>query len=159
MKKITLLSALFLLLLLPAFGQDEAPSPKKAYNVIHADLGILGINLNYERTFKELPKSHFNYRGGFGYVLDFDTNNNFNLIGSIQYITGVKWFHFEAGLGLNYMMRKGWDNDLLEDVFVQQLMPLVMIGLRIEGPGPGPLFRMGVGTEGSIISAGVGWKF
>ncbi|MBN1951269.1 MAG: hypothetical protein JW801_08690 [Bacteroidales bacterium] len=158
MKKLCLLA----LLALPAFncfGQLDTLHPRAAMNVIHVDFGIIGLNANYERTFREFNRSHLNYRAGFGWVVDFIAESNANLIGSVQYIYGVRWIHFEAGLGLNFMVRKAWDSIAEEDYLKPQLMPLVMIGLRIEPPGKGPVFRLGLGTESSVISAGLGWKF
>lgn len=160
MNKIALLSVLFSLIQLPAISQvEEAQSSKTAQNVIHGNFGIVGANINYERTFREFEKSRLNWRAGFGWVVDFDLESNANFIGSVQYITGVKWFHFEAGLGLNLMVGDRYIDDLSESRVRPHVLPLIMVGFRIEPPVRGPVIRLGVGTEGSIMSAGLGWKF
>lgn len=154
MKKTVILILLFILVSRPGIAQNDSPTPKKEQNVIHADFGLIGFNVNYEKTFHKFRRSHLNFRTGLGYVIDFDLYGNVNLIGSVQYIIGNGFLHFETGLGINFMLHEAYGG-AIEPGF----MPLVMVGLRFEPPGPGPVFRVGVGTEGSLMSAGVGLKF
>lgn len=152
---------LFILLLHnPLFGQTDSTSwwYKPGKNVIHADLGFVGYSASYERTIFTFNKSQLNLRAGGGFLLYFD-GFYYNLIGSVQYLVGSKYLHFEAGLGLNYMLEEGSDGQLIDRSADPVLVPLVMVGLRFDLPGKGPVLRMGMGTESSLFSAGIGFKF
>ncbi|MBN1187212.1 MAG: hypothetical protein JXB49_33345 [Bacteroidales bacterium] len=132
-------------------GQEDSLQIEMNPNVIHADFGILGVSISYERTIHQWEKSHLNVRAGIGRVITFTGDEARNIFPSLQLITGNGWFHFEAGLGINIIR-----TDYYKEY---EPLPLAQIELRIEPPGEGFVFRVGIGLENNIINTGFGWKF
>lgn len=161
-KKLSLRSAcpLFISLLMQ-FGStwlsaqersDHETKPLR--NRIGVYLGLLEINLNYERNIIQRPKSYSNIRIGIGSFTDLQFGGKYINASLIQ-LLGKRKSHAEVDLGCKLFLAGTNLNFESPRTF---LIPDIYVGYRYENPENREFFRIGFSFP-SLINVGGGFKF
>jgi hypothetical protein len=129
--------------------EKTTPSEIKYLNSANAYIGLIELNINYERNILQRPHSFSNIKAGYGYWTNLQLEGNC-VDAAFVHVLGRKSAHPEFNLGVKYIIDKtGKEN---------ALVPLLYAGFRFDKPDGRLLFRMGL-TFPSIFNLGVGYKF
>lgn len=158
MKKIitgTLITLLTLFLSFNIDAQDvDNPSLKLLRNSINTYVGLIELNINYERNLKQRPKSHTNLRMGFGKAMFFTAGIGSYVNPSLVHIFGKGNSHLELDLGFKYMVTNSIENPNFSESFISDFFA----GYRYEKPYGSFIFRAG-NNYPTLINIGIGSKF
>lgn len=145
-----LIASLILFSALDLMAQEKDNPPALKYrNSINSYVGLIELNLNYERNIIQRPKSYTNLRAGYGYWTNLQLEGNC-LEAAFVHVLGRKNSHPEFNLGIKYIIDKaGKENAVL---------PVIYAGYRFENPEGRFIFRFGL-THPSIFNLGIGYKF
>lgn len=129
--------------------EKTAPAELKYLNSINSHIGLIELNINYERNIMQRPHSYSNVRAGYGYWTNLQLEGKC-VDAAFVHVLGRKTSHPEFNLGIKYIIDKaGKDNTLL---------PLLYAGYRYENPEGRFIFRIGIAFP-SIFNLGIGYKF
>jgi len=129
--------------------EKTSPIELKYKNSINAYIGLIELNINYERNILQRPHSYSNIRAGYGYWTNLQLEGKC-LETAFVHVLGRKTSHPEFNLGIKYIIdNAGKDNAVL---------PLLYAGYRLENPEGRFIFRMGIAFP-SIFNLGIGYKF
>lgn len=121
----------------------------KYLNSFNSYVGLIELNINYERNFRQRPHSYSNARFGIGYWTNLQLEGNC-VDAALVHVLGRENSHPEFNLGIKYIV----DNAGKENAVV----PLLYAGYRYENPQGRFIFRMGLAYP-SIFNFGFGLKF
>lgn len=124
-------------------------------NSVQTSIGLIDLNISYERLLLKRSHSLTGLRGGLGYMGTYYWDEGIYLNFQIVHLIGRQSSHLELDAGLKAMTPVG------KSVFQQPnhpLFPDVYAGYRYEKPGGKFLFRAGVSNT-TLINVGVGYKF
>lgn len=126
-----------------------SPIEMKYRNSINSYIGLIELNINYERNIMQRAHSYTNARAGYGYWTNLQLEGNC-VEAAFVHVLGRKSSHPEFNLGIKYIIDKaGKENTVL---------PLLYAGYRYEDPEGRIIFRMGLAFP-SIFNLGIGYKF
>ena len=118
------------------------------FNSLGFYVGLIELNINYERTIMQRPKSHSNLRAGAGYWTNLQLEGNY-INAAFVHLSGKNNSHLELNLGVKYLFAKDRkDNTFLPDIFA---------GYRFEKPDGRIFFRAGIAFP-ALFSVGMGVK-
>lgn len=145
-------TALIVALLLVATlvkSQDSQLRPTRVYGTLGTAFVYTNITGNIEQQINYNPDKFFNsmsLRIGGGYWSSWG-NESYNILGTINWLSGKNKHHMEMGVGLAYSPE-------YDDSF--GFLPAAQIGYRYQKPGGLLLFRAGVGSPEAIyVSLGI----
>lgn len=135
-----------------AQNSDKLKSEKS--NVIGFYVGIVEVNLHYERSIFQRSNSSGKLRIGTGYAgfLNAGEGNYFNA--AFVQLFGAQNSHVELDAGVKYLLT----NSIQDPTFSDQFIPDIFAGYRFEKPTGGIIFRAGLNYP-TLINVGVGYKF
>ena len=171
MKNILLLSVVILTCSLVSAQTNEkvatAPNRQNLYsannsaeqntvlrNYLAAYVGIFELNVNYERTIFDLPRSYINLRLGLGTWVDqptSDADGGPYINPCFVLVTGQKSSHFEFDFGLIAFFKN------TPEIFVEYPFSF-SLGYRYEPRDLKGVLRVAVGFPG-LLNLGYGFKF
>ena len=154
MRKLLLTTSLTMLLMFKWVPELKAQDVKNGKNVISAYIGMIDLNLNYERNIGYRPKSASYLRLGFGHASIYVAGEGYYVGGAFVHLVGETNSHLELDFGLKYMVT----NSIPDPVLSDQLIPDIFVGYRFEKPTGGVIFRFGVSYP-TILNLGIGYKF
>jgi hypothetical protein len=150
LKNKILITSLICLSALNLKAQEKtSPTELKYLNSINLYVGLLELNLNYERNILQNPHSYSNVRAGFGYWTNLQLEGTC-IEGVFVHVLGRKSSHPEFNLGIKYIIDKAGKENAV--------VPLLYSGYRYEDPEGSFIFRIGL-TYPSIFNLGIGFKF
>ena len=151
--KYLLITCMLFLLMSPLFAQRNNPAAENfRCNSIGLYVGLIELNVNYERNIMQRPKSYSNIRAGAGYWTNLQLEGNYINAAFVHLLDlfGKSNSHLELNLGAKYIFAKEEkDNTLLPDIFA---------GYRYEKTEGRFYFRAGLSFPG-LFSMGTGLKF
>lgn len=127
---------------------DNNESLKLSKNFIGTYIGLIELNINYERNIIQRPKSQSNLRIGVGYLTDLQVEGRTINATAVQ-MFGKNNSHLELNLGAKYFFNKTNENNFF--------LPEVFIGYRYDKPTGKAIFRFGVSYP-SLLNIGLGLK-
>lgn len=148
--KYIIFSFILFLFISPIYAQQNIRTAENfRLNSIGLYVGLIELNVNYERNIMQLPKSNSNIRAGIGYWTNLQLEGNY-INAVFVHLLGKKNSHLELNLGARYIFAKEKeDNTFLPDIFA---------GYRFEKPDGRFYFRAGLSFPG-LFSIGTGYKF
>ena len=120
--------------------------PRKNYIGIY--VGLIELNISYERNIIQRPKSQSNLRIGVGYLSDLQVEGRTINATAVQ-MFGKNNSHLELNLGAKYFFNKTEENNFF--------LPEVYVGYRFDKPDGKYIFRFGVSYP-SLLNIGLGIK-
>jgi hypothetical protein len=145
-------TALIALLILVAFSvksQDSQLRPSRIYGTFGTAFIYTNITANIEQEISNNSAHYFNsvsLRIGAGHWSSWG-NESYNIIGTINWLSGTNNHHLELGTGIAY-------SPAYDDSF--GFLPAAQIGYRYQKPDGILLFRTGIGVpEALYVSLGV----
>jgi len=137
-------------------AQDTINTISGLRNSIKFDVGLLDLNLNYERTIIQGSRSFSNLRLGFGAgwfaIKSESAGVYFN--GAFVHLTGRKNSHMEIDLGAKYLFKNAISDPNISEIII----PDIFFGYRFEKPTGGFISRVGF-CYPTMINVGIGGKF
>ena len=143
------LIAVFLLQVSLAKSQDSQLRPTRIYGTLGTAFVYTNITGNLEQEISNNSAHFFNsvsLRIGAGHWSSWG-NESYNIIGTINWLSGANNHHLELGTGIAY-------SPAYDDSF--GFLPAAQFGYRYQKPGGMLLFRAGIGVpEALYLSLGV----
>ncbi len=139
-------------------GSEQHAKPLR--NSIGAYVGLLDVNLNYERNVIQRPKSYSNVRLGFGRWTDLASGGKY-INASFIHLLGKKKSHVEFNLGIRLTQNSNVSGSsstfLLPDIYVGYRYEYVEVDYNEKSKG-NSYFRVGFSSP-TFINVGGGIKF
>ncbi len=129
--------------------EKTSPAELTYRNSFNAYVGLIELNINYERNIMQRPHSYSNIRAGYGYWTNLQLEGKC-IETAFVHVLGRKSSHPEFNLGIKYIIDKAGKENAL--------VPLLYTGYRYEAPEGRFVFRMGLAFP-SIFNLGIGYKF
>ncbi|QHT69277.1 hypothetical protein GXP67_22880 [Rhodocytophaga rosea] len=135
-------------------AQDTQKKLSDKLNIVHAYVGLIEYNVNYERNIFLRPKSSSNLRLGVGHGMFLVAGEGYYMNGAFVHLFGAKNSHFEINAGVKYMLT----NSISDPPFSDQLLPDIFLGYRFQKPTGGLIFRAGINYL-TLLNIGIGYAF
>jgi len=157
MKKIALSILITVIsILLPEYNiaqETEKSASDFNPNAINAYIGLIELNLNYERNIIRHPESLSNIRMGLGYGIFATGSEGFYLNPAFVQLLGKNNSYLELDLGFKYIIR----SKNQDPAYFKPLVPDFFIGYRHEKNNGKRIFRIGFNWP-ALINVGLGQK-
>lgn len=135
-------------------AQNRSLTASIPRNTINAYVGVFDININYERTVLQKPKSFGKIRLGIGSGKFLTAGEGKYVNAALVHLLGKKKSYLETNLGIKYMIT----NSISDPKFSEIIIPDFFLGYRLEDPSGGFVFRIGI-NHPTLINLGLGYKF
>jgi hypothetical protein len=135
-------------------AQDKSLTGSMPRNTINAYVGVFDLNINYERTLLQRPKSSGKVRLGIGSGKFLTAGEGKYVNAALVHLLGKKKSYLETNLGIKCMIT----NTISDPKFSEVIIPDLFLGYRFENPSGGFVFRIGI-NHPTLINFGVGYKF
>lgn len=149
-----LISLMFFTTSFSAKAQDVGNPKSGPRNTINAYIGLIDLNINYERKINQKLKSYNNVRLGLGHGALLMGGEGQYVNASLVHLIGLNNSHLEIDLGVKYMIT----NSLSDPSFSETYIPDIFLGYRFEKPSGGIIFRAGL-SYSTFMNLGVGYRF